>query len=73
MVLNRIKIIRLVRFLVPPVGFEPTTFSLKDYCSTIELRGSEGSLGGSRTRNLTIKSRLLCQLSYDGKMRIWRD
>ena len=63
--------------LVPPVGFEPTTFGLKGRYSTIELRRyitklnfvgellRYGGIGGARTRDTRFKRPELYQLSYD--------
>ncbi len=50
--------------LVPPAGFEPTTFSLKGCHSTVELR-RYGGTGGPRTRDFRFKRPVLYQLSYD--------
>ena len=49
-----------------PSGLEPLTFGLRIHCTTIVLRAHERrEFSGPRSRNLTVKSRLLCQLSYE--------
>ena len=46
-------------------GLEPSTHGLEDRCSIhLSYKSKSGAPAGNRTRDLRIKSPLLCQLSY---------
>ena len=51
-------------YLVILVGIEPTTPSKSEKRSTTELKNRVGGNGGGRTRDTSIMSAVLYQLSY---------
>jgi hypothetical protein len=49
---------------IGPEGFEPSTPPLSTKRSAVELRAINSGSGGRRSRDLPVKSRMLCRLSY---------